>query len=342
MIFNSSNVLVQKISEAQLRTYYIGFDLGICQINSFSEILMDAIVDFAFGYHTGILKQYDRRKLKEAAKAIYNIKEYSDVKWTYIDDDSLLVDDEIKAQKKYLKRGEFGELILHLILRDYFKTIPLLSKIFFKDTDGLTVHGFDSVHIGPDLTECGKSSIYLGESKVYYRKDGKAGENGIDDLIDDIKTHFKQEFIKRECSLIAKKKHSFPNIEEYCDKNTKEEYIKFTSEKKHWFDIFEKIGMEEYKLQDFLNSVTIPLICTYESQIFTKCKDDSHPDFLEEYESEMRALQIKFNKSLHSIEAELGKPITSNLNVILILFPIPSKKKLIKTLHSKLFNQQNA
>ena len=34
---------------------------------------------------------------------------------------------EISAVKQK-RRGEFGELILHLLLRDFYKTIPLLSK----------------------------------------------------------------------------------------------------------------------------------------------------------------------------------------------------------------------
>jgi hypothetical protein len=36
-------------------------------------------------------------------------------------------------QDKDLARGEFGELILHLLLRDFHDTVPLLSKIYFKD-----------------------------------------------------------------------------------------------------------------------------------------------------------------------------------------------------------------
>ena len=39
----------------------------------------------------------------------------------------------VYTTEKYKKRGEFGELILHLILRDFFETVPLLSKIYFKD-----------------------------------------------------------------------------------------------------------------------------------------------------------------------------------------------------------------
>lgn len=128
MVFNSNEVIVQHFKQATLRSYYVGFDFGAFRLDALTEILMDAIVDFAFGYHTGILRQYDRRKLKEAAKALYNIKEFKDAKETYIDNNEV-IDDSIELPDKILKRGEFGELILHVLLRDFLNTIPLLSKI---------------------------------------------------------------------------------------------------------------------------------------------------------------------------------------------------------------------
>lgn len=65
-----------------------------------------------------------------------------------------------------------------------------------------------------------------------------------------------------------------------------------------------------------------------------------HPDFSKEFETEIRLLDAEFNKLIGEIKT--GEPVVTNLNVILILFPIPSKKELIKVLHQKLYNQQNA
>lgn len=342
MTFKSIDVIHQHISEADLRTYFVGFDFGKFRYDALTEILMDAIVDFAFGYHTGILKKYDRRKLIEAAKSIYNIKEFSKAKEIYVDNDSLIPDCELKVEDKYLKRGEFGELILHLLLRDFIGTTPLVSKIHFKDTDGATVHGFDLVHIGPDLVNDGKDSLYFGESKLYSRKDGKAGQHGINDLIEDIKSHFKRDFLYREIALIGKKKYAFMPPEEYEDENTEEEYKKFLEIKKYWFGILEKVAMKQTKLQDFLDSVTIPLVCTYQSNLFNTHNDEKLDNFLSDYEQEMEELKAIFDNKLKNIEDEIGEPIKTNLNIILILFPIPSKKELVKILHQKLYHQQNA
>lgn len=40
------------------------------------------------------------------------------------------------------QRGEFGELLLHLILRDFKGTIPLISKVYFKDSAGVPAPWF--------------------------------------------------------------------------------------------------------------------------------------------------------------------------------------------------------
>lgn len=342
MTFDSNNIIVQHISEANLRTYYVGFDFKRYRNDELTDKLMDTIVDFAFGYHTGILKQYNRRKLIEAAKSIYKIKAFQETKKIYLDDDAEIHDCELKIEDKYLKRGEFGEMLLHLILRDFFETVPLLSKIHFKDTDSATVHGFDIIHIGPDPTDPNLQTLYLGESKLYSRKDGKSGESGIDDLIEDIKHHFKMDFLMREIALITKKKDAFESIETYGDTNTIEEYQAFLTQKQYWFGIFEQVESGNKKLQDFFKSITIPLICTYQSSIFDGITDETSTEFTAAYETEVKALKLRFDDKIKAIEAETGEPVKTNLNIVLVLFPVPSKKQLVGALHHKLNAQQNA
>jgi hypothetical protein len=48
---------------------------------------------------------------------------------------------------KYQKRGEIGELLLHVICREVFKTYPAITKYFYKDSSNNTVKGFDAVHV---------------------------------------------------------------------------------------------------------------------------------------------------------------------------------------------------
>lgn len=64
---------------------------------------------------------------------------------------------------KYQRRGEFGELFLHGILRDFYDAEPAVSKIYFADGPNETAKGFDSVHVV--VRSDGELDLWLGEAK---------------------------------------------------------------------------------------------------------------------------------------------------------------------------------
>ncbi|MBS3737391.1 MAG: DUF1837 domain-containing protein [Psychroflexus sp.] len=154
----------------------VGFDLNdsgkkTYRLDKLIGILTDVIPEFAFGLHQGSLTENTKlvSKIKDAAKSIYKVNAFNEVCEIYLKNGFLDDDDE----RKYMRRGEFGELILHLLLRDFHNTIPLISKIYFKDSYGHAVHGFDAIHIDP-----AEKTLWLGESKIYIN-----GKSGIKELI---------------------------------------------------------------------------------------------------------------------------------------------------------------
>ena len=163
-IFDAEKVITQHIADADFCSYFVGFDINDQHIREyrwkpFINLLINIIPEFAFGPYEKLPENAIPIKLAEAAKSIYKIDAFNKVNSICIDGKNI---DDDHLCKKYLSRGEFGELILHLLLRDFHKTIPLLSKIYFKDSYGVTVHGFDAVHIMPDT-----KTLWLGESKLY-------------------------------------------------------------------------------------------------------------------------------------------------------------------------------
>ena len=298
--FQSNKVIKEQISEVDFCTYFVGFDfndLGQSEYRwtSLINLLQDVILEFAFGFHEDITTQNAKQKLCEAAKSIYKIKEINETKEIYKKGE-YIPDDDI--EKEYLRRGEFGELILHLILRDYHRTIPLISKIYFKDSYGSTVHGFDAVHIDPE-----KKSIWLGESKLYI--DGK---KGVSALIKDIKEHLKRDYLDQEFAIISKRIKPYQNI----------------PEKEHWLELMNP----KTKLSEVLDSITIPLLCTYTSESFSKFKEESE-EFFRSYETEVRALKKYFDQNNKH-------PLKTKTRIILLLFPVKCKIELVKRLHAKL------
>jgi len=342
-IFNSEYVITEHISNADLKTYFVGYDLGRYRCDELVEKIIDAIVDFSFGFHEGILETYTREQIIKAARQVYKIEEYDTGKVEHNKlnkkGDRLYNNSEEFIEKRYLNRGEFGEVILHLLLRDYLNTVPLISKIYFKDAYGPTVKGLDTIHIGPSVHNLKEQSLYLGESKLH-----RTGESGVKELIQDIKEHFNRDFLNGEFILIGNKKRAFINIGEYKDLNTKENYIEFLKSKDYWFQQLDNIQTGKGKLQDIFKSITIPLLCTYTSKIFANHTDETTDAFKKEYEEEMQKLKTLFDTELTTLKssAKVGEPISTNLDIVLMLFPVPDKKELVKKLHAKLHYQQKA
>ncbi|KIM10303.1 MAG: hypothetical protein KU37_10925 [Sulfuricurvum sp. PC08-66] len=325
--FSSENVINRHINNADLNVYFVGFDGGIYRDSHLTDYIMDALVDFAYGYHTGILKTYDRRIMVEAAKSLYSIDEFKSAFQKYVTEDSEFDD---SSSDKYLKRGEFGELILHLLLRDFFETVPLLSKIHFKDSYSMTVHGFDAVHVG---NFNGADSLFLGESKLYQN-----GKDGIDALMKDIEEHFTKDYLNKEFTIVGKRSSDFKYFDEISDLNTKKAYEDFLTKKDDWFNKINGLQSGKQKLSSLLSSTTIPLLCTYSSETFTKHNDETTQEFRDEFDKEINQLKTYFDKKFDIHTSAMG----ANLNIILLLFPVPSKKELVRLLHTKLEAQQRA
>lgn len=315
-IFGSEAIIKCQSLHSKLNIYYTGFEFGVFRLNQLTEQILDTLVDFSFGFHNGILeKSYNIRILREAAKALYKIECFEQAYTKYIKDDSEFDD----ISDKYNKRGEFGELILHLLLRDFHSSLPLLSKIYFKDSLGHAVHGFDAVHIAPDINDSTKFSLWLGESKLY-----ATGNSGVKALAKDIEEHFKIDYLRDEFSLISKKiKTGFYSLEQFKDLNKKLEYEEFLQKKEYWLNQIDS----KQNLEQILSSVTIPMLCTYTSDTFAKHNDETTEDFMSELKIEIESLEKIFNENLN-----IPHPV-HNLNILLLFFPVPSKKELVKQLH---------
>ncbi len=280
--FQSNKVIEERVSEAKLRVFDVGFDQNKYRLQPLADVIMKALPEFALGYKpNGIADTEIYDRLKDSAKILYDTD-------------------------KYKSRGEFGELILHLLLRDFCNTIPLISKIFFKDSINCTVHGFDAIHI----TDDGKDkSLWLGEAKIY-----KVATNGIDELIKDLKTHFTEDYLRSEFFLLS-------NKVDLADEDIIEN-------KKYWLDLMNKYTT----IDKIFKSITIPMLCVYDSDIY-KDHNSISKEYINALEEEVRSLGENFHNKCNKV--------TTNLNIILLLLPVPSKSELVDTLHERLTNLQN-
>lgn len=308
-IFDKKNIILLKINEADLNSFLIDIDLnddGVHRymLEEFAKELINVVPEYVFAQYedTEINSINAVEKIGEAARSIYKIKEFDLMRKYYLEND-------LEAKKAldnlpYKRRGEFGELILHMLLRDFKGTIPLVSKVYFKDSSGVPAHGFDTVHISPD-----EKILWLGESKLY-----KKGKRGISELINDLNEHFKKEYLNEQF-LIIKKNLECNNI----------------PQRDEWIENLSNCN----KLKDKLNMINIPMLCTYEDDIYSKFTDFNSEEAISYHETNVRELKNFFDNKKNN------HPLKDSLNVILLLFPIKDKTELLKLLHQKLWIMQN-
>ncbi|PJZ70812.1 hypothetical protein CH373_18355 [Leptospira perolatii] len=241
--FQSDRVLEETIAEGGFKAFKVGFDQKEFRMQPLADVIASVIPEFALGHYE--LPQVPvtdiRSRLKQAAIKLY-------------------------TTDKYQKRGEFGEVILHLLLRDFCESFPLISKINFKDATNSTVKGFDGVHIIDNGTS---KKLLLGESKIY--SDGK---EGIKSLTKDLKQHLTEDYLRKEFLLIS------PKISEN------------VPDREHWINLMH----EHTTLDQIFSGICIPLVCTYSSPCYTNHCENTK-EFLNEFIIECKSLKQEFDSN---------------------------------------------
>lgn len=270
-VYKSEKVIDQHIGEGNLSVYTLGYESKSPREEAFVDLLAEVIPEFAFGLEPDNIDQSQIiARVREAAKSIYG--------------------------NQVTNGGEMGEAILHLLLRDYFGTVPLISGILFKDSDEHQVHGFDAVHI----SEGADKMLWLGESKFYKNKN-----DGVRELALSVVEHFEQSYLKRQFALISKK---IPKNIETRD---------------HWLDVLD----QKTSLDEIFNAVAVPCLCTYDCDTYSTHEEASGV-FIEQIMTECNKLKKSFSEKIEDAP--------SDIEVYLLLFPIPSKDKFVELFTRKI------
>ena len=208
----------------------------------------------------------------------------------------------IYSSPKYKNRGEFGELLLHYILKDLYKTVPAISKMYFKDGPNETVKGFDAVHV--IVNSEGNLDLWLGEVK-FYNNASKA----ISDVIPEIKEHFAQDYLLTEFIAITNK----------LDKESP------------FYDKLSKLISPDTSLDDIFERICVPVLITFNSKVI-----DKYTKYTTTYKEEMKAEMEKHFKQFESQFKKLG----IDIEVHLFLLPLKTKETFVQILNNKLIQWQ--
>lgn len=166
------------------------------------------------------------------------------------------------------RRGEIGELLLHIAIRQVFDTLPAISKFYYKDSLNGTVKGFDAVHVISTPT---RLELWLGEVKFYTDI-----AYAIREVVDEIEKHTKRDYLRGEFALISNKiDNSWPNA-----------------------DRLSRLLHKNTPLDEVFDCMAIPVLLTFESAVLKSHQKISN-EFKAAFEDEVRKHHTTFcGKSL--------------------------------------------
>ena len=305
--YGKSRVVVVNVGQEDVDGMLINWDLTDdgkydYMEQDFISAVMNYLPEYAMGYDADEISPANIVEyLRKSAKSVIKIKKVNDIK-RYLDQDIPYDEWDKEILDIYNAKGIFSELILHFLLRDIKGTLPLISKIYFKDSVSVEAHGFDAVHVLGD-------ALWLGETKFY--NDGK---RGIKALINDLNEHFKHDYLKEQFMIISRALvHNNKMRDEWVSKLS-----------------------AANRLEDKLSMIYIPFLCIYEDQVASdivdRLNEAGNPESI--YFDHVVKMKDYFDKNNMFPNKEKVQPL-------LVLLPVKSKDQIVSAMLSRIYNMQN-
>lgn len=178
----------------------------------------------------------------------------------------------VYKSEKFKNRGEFGELLLHIVIRQVFGSVPAISKLRYKTATNDTVKGFDAVHVvgAPESME-----LWLGEAKFYTDFASAAR-----DVAKELALHTQRDFLRDEFLLLRGKiDPTLPHAAALM-----------------------KLFDENTSLDEVFKIAVIPVLLTYDSDCLSSHSAVS-AEYCAAFEGEIRENWKKFSSGLPKLKA---------------------------------------
>lgn len=308
-VFDKAHLIEVTIEEEDLMSFLVNMDIDDkgkpkYPVDELARLIIRVLPEYVFAWHEGVSLEDSMAKVSEAANRLYETDPYKTMLDYYVNN---VRGKEIKEKVKKLEennRGEFGELLLHLLLRDFKGTQTLMSKVYFSDAKGVPDHGFDAVHY-----ISGSNQLWFGESKLY--TDSKTG---LKNLVNDLREHLTRDYMHEQFVLIEKNLKSQTN-----------------PDRDEWIKKFQK----NVRLADMIDGLNLAMLCLYPHDVYKKQLTEELDEIkgVEYHKTNIRELKAYFDKVNTC-------PIKDRVNIVLLLFPVKDKAEFVKTLHQKLWHAQ--
>ncbi len=192
--------------------------------------------------------------------------------------------------------GDYGEMILFLLLELFYGSRKLVTKVFYKTSNSLPVFRSDAIHFTKD--EDDKIILWFGESKIYKKFSDAitAAFNSVDSFL---KTKMNDEIEFLIPSRIE--------INKGADENLRDKVIELIESKLSLDDI----------------TIKIPVLITYELGNLKKFNDIFSDDFT-------KNMKMEFEERYKQIQLKNWKKYYKNVSFVFFLLPIQDIKDIKK------------
>jgi len=180
----------------------------------------------------------------------------------------------VYTSPKYEKRGEVGELLLHVAMRQVFNTVPAIAKYYFKDAANDTIKGFDAVHV---VAADGTLELWLGEVKFY-----SDIADAITDVVKELVKHTEVDYLKAEFAAITNK---IDDTWPYADR-------------------LRRLLHRNVSLDEVFDAMCIPVFLTYDSPAIASHRAVTAP-FDKTFSSEVRKHYVTFSTKLPAMRCKV-------------------------------------
>lgn len=198
--------------------------------------------------------------------------------------------------------SELAEILLYALMKDHYKALPVVPKIFYKQNTQDYAKGADSVHIV--LEDDDNFSLWFGEAKFYNSVDNAR----LAQIVESVKNSLRSDKLRKECSII-----SGVSDLNYILKNEIADKVKASLSYQNSIDSIKSI-------------IHIPILLVYECEI-----TNTETSLTEEYITKIKDQQIDIAKRYFTKQLEKISEIFlhEKIKFHFILFPVPKKDVIV-------------
>lgn len=198
------------------------------------------------------------------------------------------------SSKTKLQYGFYGEVLLDLLLRNFFHTDVLISRgYFYSPLEKSEPKGFDAFHL---IDRNGELELWFGEAKFH-----RSFTSGINSVLSKMNGSLSNEYLNSHLLAIIKERsnisHSHAILNEVIDK---------------WNEDPDIVLVEE--LQNYNIELVYPIFIAYQKQSTYS------------YEETISSCVLKINQELQNVQFSTN--LTIKVSIFIMLLPVDNSNKL--------------